>query len=174
MTKRIIAALPRRVIASDILSRGAAAVLLIIALSAALPSGTVADSSPDHELPNGHFYSQANGIPTGSTERGYAITDDDGIPFWSTYRRLGGVQALGYPISHRFNWLNGLAQVTQRAILQWHEERNQVELVNVLDYLSQLGKDDWLRQVLDLPSDDARGREDVPKSPKAASNLTCI
>ena len=151
MTKRIIAALPRLAPAKKTLSRGAAAVVVIVALSAALPSGIVADSSPDFEIPNGHFYSQANGLTTGSSQKGYAITDDDGLPFWSTYRRLGGVQALGYPISHRFTWLDRTTQVTQRAVLQWHEETEQVEPVNILDYLSQLGEDEWLRKSKSIP-----------------------
>src|SRR5687767_10925252 len=53
----------------------------------------------DFDIPNGHFYTQAGG-----GAGGFAITDNDGMLFWSEFQRLGGVPALGYPISSRFVW----------------------------------------------------------------------
>ncbi|MBI4321825.1 MAG: hypothetical protein HY675_25305 [Chloroflexi bacterium] len=164
MKKRIIATLSRLAPSSEVVRRGLAAAVLIPIAFAASPSGIVADSSPDFEIPNGHFYSQANGLSPTDTDKGYTITNDEAVPFWTVYQQLGGVPILGYPASQRFTWFGRVTQVTQRAILHWHEEENRVELVNILDYLSQLGKDDWLSDQKWIPKPLehlAQGSDDV-------------
>jgi hypothetical protein len=53
----------------------------------------------DWDLPGGRFFTQANGWPLGASNAGFAVTDAEGIGFWSAYERYGGSDALGYPIS---------------------------------------------------------------------------
>lgn len=101
----------------------------------------------DWPLPNGHFFTQTGG----GTGRGYAITDDGGIRFWSEFQRLGGVDAVGYPASQRFEWDGFTVQVFQRAVFQWRPEVQQVYFVNVFDLLDQRGHNDWLRTVRQTP-----------------------
>src|SRR5947207_3019207 len=74
----------------------------------------------DFPLPDGHFYTQTNGRTDAAT--GYAITDGGDIPFWSEFQRLGGVAALGYPVTGRFVWDGFVVQATQRVVLQWRPE----------------------------------------------------
>ncbi len=105
----------------------------------------------DYPIPNGHFYSQANGSPLGRSPYGYSITDDSGVPFWSEFQRLGGVDALGYPISRRFFMDGFICQATQKFILQWRPDQKQVWFVNVFDVLSEKNKDDWLFTVRQTP-----------------------
>lgn len=104
----------------------------------------VASPGLDWALPDGHFYTQANGRPLGQSKLGFAVTDEDGIRFWSEFQRLGGVDALGYPISQRFRMEGFVCQAFQRGILQWRPEVDEAYLVNIFDRLSVAGKDDWL------------------------------
>lgn len=106
---------------------------------------------PDYPIPNGHFFTQARGTG-GESLVGYAISDDGGIPFWSEFRRLGGIKTLGYPASRRFVWNGWVAQVMQRGILIWHPEHTQAELAHVLDDLSSAGYDEWLRTSKGVPA----------------------
>ena len=105
---------------------------------------------PDFPVPGGHFYTQARGQGSESLT-GYTISDADGIPFWSEYKRLGGIRLLGYPASTRFIWNGWAAQVVQKGILVWHPERTRVELAHVLDDLSSSGYDGWLREFKGVP-----------------------
>ena len=113
----------------------------------------------DYAVENGHFFPQAAGEDAGG--KGFRISDDDGVPFWSEFERLGGVDALGYPISRRFQMDGFLCQATQRAIMQWRADEQRVQLVNVMEYLSQLGADAAL----------AESRL-VPRAVEAASDET--
>jgi hypothetical protein len=130
-----------------------ASALAMLALSAHqvfVPAAALAHV-PDYPVPNGHFYTQARGTG-GESLVGYRISDDGGIPFWSEYRRLGGIRALGYPASRRFIWNGWVAQVVQKGILVWHPERGRAELAHVLDDLSSNGYDDWLREFKSVPA----------------------
>jgi rare lipoprotein A len=122
-------------------ARSVAATCLAVALALALAAGASADA-PDYPIAKGHFYRQAAGGESGA--RGFAVTDEEGVPFWSEYQRLGGVDALGYPISRRFVLHGLICQATQRAILQWHPGEKRVRLINVMEYLSDLGVDEAL------------------------------
>ncbi len=106
---------------------------------------------PDYPVPAGHFFTQARGL-SGDSVTGYAISDADGVPFWSEYKRLGGIRLLGYPASRRFIWNNWAAQVVQKGVLVWHPERTRVELALVLDDLSSAGYDGWLRESKGIPA----------------------
>jgi hypothetical protein len=95
----------------------------------------------------GWFYTQAGG----GGGRGYAVTDEGGVRFWSELRRLGGVAALGYPASRRFQWDGFTVQVFQRVVLQWRPESGTAAFVNVFDRLHELGKDEALQRARQTP-----------------------
>ncbi len=129
-------------------------VSLIVGLS--LMIAPVAAAAQEKELDygtvGGHFYTQTNGYPLGANPAGFEITDEDGVPFWSEFQRLGGVDVLGYPISQRFSWDGFICQATQRAILQWDPVAKRVQLVNTLDLLSDRGHDAWLTAEAFIPA----------------------
>lgn len=116
----------------------------LLLLLGTVPMPTAADIL-DYDLPNGrgHFYKQANG-QGGSGETGFAITNDDGILFWDDFKRLGGVDALGYPASRRFVWDGFTCQATQKVVFQWRPEIGSVMFVNVIDIMHDRGLDGWL------------------------------
>lgn len=106
------------------------AILLIIPFVPPTPT-----EASDWDVPDGHFFSQTGG---------YSVVNRDGIPFWDAFQRLGGVQAVGYPVSQRFKMDGFTVQAMQRVIFQWRPEIGQVYFVNTFDRLSELGKDEWL------------------------------
>lgn len=77
-------------------------------------------------------------------QTGFFLRNRDGVNFLSEFDRLGGVATLGYPVSRVFQ-MGGLQhQGFQRGILQWRPEAKGAVLVNIMDELHSLGKDDWL------------------------------
>lgn len=104
-------------------------------------------AADDYAIAGGHFFTQTGG----GGGKGFAVTDEGGVRFWSEFRRLGGVQAVGYPISQRFQWDGFTVQVMQRAVFQWRPEAGQVYFANTFDLLSSAGKDDWLLGVRQTP-----------------------
>lgn len=110
-----------------------------------------ADVPLDYDIPNGHFFTQANGSPAGTEPGGYAVTNEADAPFWDEFRRLGGVGALGYPVSRRFAWNGFAVQAFQKGVLQWRPEAKQGWLVNVFDLLHDGGKDTWLLNFRSTP-----------------------
>jgi hypothetical protein len=106
-----------------------------------------APGATDFAIAGGWFYTQTGG----GGGRGYAVTDAGGVRFWSEFQRLGGVQAVGYPASQRFQWDGFTVQVFQRVIFQWRPEVGQVYFVNVFDRLHDLGKDAQLLNVRQTP-----------------------
>ena len=56
-----------------------------------------AAAAADYAIPNGHFYTQTGG----GAGKGYGVVDDSAAAFWSEFQRLGGVEALGFPVSRR-------------------------------------------------------------------------
>lgn len=107
--------------------------------------------APDWDIPNGRFYTQANGSPAGTSRLGFAVVDDGAAKFMTEFRRYGGVQGLGYPISRRFMLDGFLSQAFQRGILQWRADVDQAYLVNVFDRLHELGRDNWLQSKYQTP-----------------------
>src|SRR5262249_28099453 len=66
--------------------------LAIVVGSISSPAAAVAradDVPPDYDVPNGHFFPSA---PDGS---GYLVANQDGIPMWREYQRLGGATWFG-------------------------------------------------------------------------------
>jgi hypothetical protein len=105
---------------------------------------------PDYDIPDGHFFTQTNGRG-GAGGTGYSVTNADGIRFWDEFRRLGGVQAVGYPVSRRFSWNGFICQAFQRVVFQWRPEVGRVYFVNVFDLLHDAGKDGWLEATRNVP-----------------------
>jgi hypothetical protein len=126
-------------------------VVAVIALAMAIPlsvaPAVAADPRPDYAVPGGWFFSQA--APPGET--GYTILDDGNAKMWSEFNRLGGVNAVGYPVSHRFQWSGFLCQTMQRVVFQWRPDIGQVYFANVFDLMSETGKDDWLLSTRQTP-----------------------
>jgi serine protease Do len=130
-----------------------ALVLVVSGLLVARPQGTLAqglirNTLSDYEVVNGYFFTQAGGDDGG---RGFGITDEDGVPLWREYQRLGGPDVLGYPISRRFTWDGFVVQATQKAVLQWRPDVGRAVPINLLDELSRAGKDDWLFTFRQIP-----------------------
>ena len=114
-----------------------------------LPTGDPPTALPqDYDVPGGHFFTQTAGHD-GIT--GFAVTDEGGVKFWSEFQRLGGVQALGYPVSKRFSSKGFTVQVMQKGVLQWRPEVGQAWLTNVFDEMHEAGKDDWLFSTRSTP-----------------------
>ena len=111
----------------------------------------MSDFEQDYAIAGGHFYTQANGQPAKTSRYGFRITNEGGVPFWSEFQRLGGVQVLGYPVSRRFFFDGFISQATQKFILQWRPDRKEVWFVNVFDLLYERGKDDWLLSFRQTP-----------------------
>jgi hypothetical protein len=104
-------------------------------------------ASLDWDVPGGHFFTQAGG----GTGRGYVVSDEDGVAFWTAFQTLGGVPVVGYPVSQRFSHRGFVTQAMQKAVFQWRPESGSVAFVNVFDDLSGAGKDDWLLEVRSTP-----------------------
>jgi hypothetical protein len=130
----------------------ALAAMLLLALALLQHPGAQAQTSgADFDLPNGagHFYTQTNG--GAGSQFGYRITNDGGINFWSEFQRLGGVNALGYPVSQRFLLDGFTVQATQKVIMQWRPDVHQVYFINVFDKLHDMGKDGVLQATYQIP-----------------------
>lgn len=122
------------------------AVLALVALATVAPAH--ADTG-DYAVEDGRVFTQA--AETDVPDAGFAVTDAAGIPFWTEFQRLGGVQALGYPLSHPFDWDGFTVQVFQKVVLQWRPELNTFMFVNVFDRLNLEGYDDTLEDLLVPP-----------------------
>ena len=107
---------------------------LLIAFSVPA-TGMFAETIEDFPIPNGHLYLQTGG---------YTISDENGIALLREYRRLGGPDVLGYPISNRFSVGGTVFQATQKALLQWRSAEQRAVPANIFDELSKAGRDEWL------------------------------
>jgi len=134
------------------MSRKAIALIgaLILALVVIPGAAAQTPSGPDYDIPGGHFYTQANG--GAGAQYGYRIYDDASAKFWTEFQRLGGVAALGYPASRRFQMDGFFVQATQKVILQWRPEVSQAYFVNVFDKLHDLNQDPALQSQFGIPA----------------------
>ena len=94
----------------------------------------------------------------------YEVTNDDGVLFADEFERLGGVDTLGYPASHRFRrgnqWDGFTYQLTQGALLQWRPVFGKAYLANTFEILEARRRDDWLLHTKGIPlpiKDDGSG-----------------
>jgi len=106
-----------------------------------------AEAPPDYAIDNGHFYTEGSGGAKG----GFSVTDAGGVPMWSEFSRLGGVDTLGYPISGRFVLAGQVVQLTQKVGLVWRGDLGQIRFLNVFSLLHDAGKDGWLASTKDIP-----------------------
>jgi len=100
------------------------------------------DGWDDWETLNGSFFTQGTDIEDRSL--GFRITNDGGIALWRDFKALGGPDRLGYPISRRFEYAGIVAQVTQKAVLEWDPIEARAVPVAVYDLLSMADLDGWL------------------------------
>lgn len=115
------------------------------------PTATPATPAADWAIPNGWFFTQVQGQPSGPDARGYAVSDANGIRFWSEYQRLGASTYVGYPVSRRFETEGGTAQVFQRALMRYDAANDRVFVSRLLDRLSREGRDGELRDQFGIP-----------------------
>lgn len=119
------------------------------------------DNGPkDYPVAGGWFYTEeARGmciVGAGpNRNRGYLVVDDDRGAFWTEFRRFGGVDVLGYPVSQPYNYppnsSGGLwYQAFERGILQWRPELGRAEMANAFEQFTEQGLDDDLA-VLGIP-----------------------
>ncbi len=121
---------------------------LVVAFAPASPAR--ADALRDYPVPGGWFYSQESRFPDDwPPYRGYTVVDDADASFWTEFRRFGGVETLGYPVTRRYRWPDDagyLYQAFQRGVLQWRPEDGAARLANVFEMFTQAGLDDRLEQ----------------------------
>ena len=132
----------------------AIAVLAALALALLLTPQSHSQSF-DYQIPGGWFYTQTGG-DTPDPLDGYAVVDDPQALFWTAFVELGGVQAVGYPVTQRFVWDGFVTQVFQKAAFQWRADTGRVEFINVFDDLSRLGFDGALEARLIPPRNNFR------------------
>ena len=104
--------------------------------------GTPAQRGADYDIPNGHFFTQTNGRAKDAS--GFAVTNEDGVPLWTGFKSLGGVDVLGYPVTRRFEMDGFVVQAFQKSVLQWRPDQKGFAFLNTFDVLHDRGKDDWL------------------------------
>jgi hypothetical protein len=92
--------------------------------SADVPMPTL-DLPLDYDVPNGHFYSQTGGDDGLS---GFTVSNANHIRFWSEFRRLGGVDVIGLPLTGRFDSWGQTVQVFQNGVLHWDPDQLQATL----------------------------------------------
>jgi hypothetical protein len=103
----------------------------------------------DYPISGGRFFTQTNGRT--DSPSGYAVTDDGGVPIWTAFQSLGGVDALGYPVTRRFDLDGFVVQGFQKAVLQWRPDQNAFNFLNTFDVLHDRGRDDWLEVYRQTP-----------------------
>src|SRR5437868_159523 len=163
----------------------AGVVLAFELVTAFLPGATVlaqsASALRDYPVPGGWFYSQESRMPSDSAPyRGYTVVDDQDASFWTEFRRFGGADVLGYPVSRRYRYPDPntgfLSQAFQRGILQWHPETGRADMANVFEQFTEQGRDDAL-EIAGIPrpqdtqtglnfSDDAERRMALLSEPR--------
>jgi hypothetical protein len=106
----------------------------------------------DYPVAGGWFYTEEAWIGGYGSCAGYMVLDDDKGAFWTEFRRYGGVDVLGYPVSQPYHYpLDGNRglwyQAFERGILQWHPETGRAEMANVFRQFSDNGLDDDLAEL---------------------------
>ena len=91
--------------------------MLVISLGL---TGSVGAAPADYSVTGGWFYTQTGG----GQGNGYSIldagTDTSGqtIRFWTEFKRLGGLETLGYPVGQSYTGADGFVyQPFQRGVL---------------------------------------------------------
>ena len=146
--KRVVACPGGRV--SGSVARLIVSLAVVVTLVAQATPSVAADvgvGARDYDVANGHFYEQASSKPG----HGFVVSDDDGVPLWREFQRLGGTQAVGYPISRRYPCDEAVCQAFERAIFKWAPKAREVELLSIFDWLHLSGEDAWLDERWGVP-----------------------
>ncbi|HEV7663155.1 MAG TPA: hypothetical protein VGQ62_06435 [Chloroflexota bacterium] len=142
---------PRRGLRIGLVSLVLALEVATLMVPAQMASAQMATGLRDYPIPGGWFYSQESRLPVDMAPyRGYTVVDDGEAAFWTEFRRFGGVEVLGYPVSRRYHYPTDtgyLSQAFQRGILQWHPETGRAQMANVFEQFTEQGRDDLLENV---------------------------
>ena len=140
---------PRRSRDSLLLGRRAFGRIAVGALATAPfvgPGTSDADLPVDFAIANGHHYRQASPEPN----TGFAVFNGR-RPWWDTYRRTGGPQVLGYPVSLPYA-RDGLAvQAFSHGAIQSPFQSVNLAPANVLELLDAAGYTRWLHEQRQVP-----------------------
>lgn len=138
MSERLTQPIARR----TLLTTGA--VLATLPLTGLKPR--VVKASTEYDLlaqkPRQEFFWQ-----TGENGRGFFVAED----FLDFYKRLGGPAFLGYPLSSHFTDGEKQFQLFQKGMLYRENKTGSVRLFPLLDSLHQLGFDQELEKILQIP-----------------------
>jgi hypothetical protein len=93
------------------------------------PEPAPTPSGPDHAVTDGWFFGQ--GDP--ALDKGFAVTDRGGVPFWEHFRNAGGPLSIGYPTSGRYYWDGFVLQDFQSGVLAWHPSPGRVGVLDAFD-----------------------------------------
>lgn len=113
--------------------RGGIGLLIAAALALAMVAPVAADGH--QTVGNSQFFDQAG--PGDGT--GYAVADVDGQGFHTAFNDVGGVGALGYPISRRYEFGGFVRQAFQRGVLQWDPNTAEITFANLIDEVGDRG-----------------------------------
>jgi len=117
--------------------------------------GAAAPAAPsDWRIADGWFFTEVQSAPGPASggPAGYAVTDADGVLFWSEFQRLGGVSALGYPVSQRFTFDGVTYQAFQRAVLTFDPASGAAGVAPILDQLHEAQLDQRLAAEWGIPA----------------------
>jgi hypothetical protein len=103
----------------------------------------------DYDISGGHFFTQTNGRKDSAS--GFGVTNEGGVPLWTAFQGLGGVDVLGYPVTRRFELDGFMVQAFQKSVLQWHADQNTFAFLNTFDVLHDRGYDGWLQVYRQTP-----------------------
>ena len=110
------------------------------------PGLTDEDLPADFAIEDGHHYRQASPEPN----TGFAVFNGR-RPWWDTYRRAGGSQVLGYPVSLPYA-RDGLAvQAFSHGAIQSPYQGVNLAPANVLELLDSAGYTRWLHDQRQVP-----------------------
>ncbi len=110
------------------------------------PGLTDEDLPADFAIEDGHHYRQASPEPN----TGFAVFNGR-RPWWDTYRRAGGPQVLGYPVSLPYA-RDGLAvQAFSHGAIQSPFQGVNLAPANVLELLDAAGYTRWLHEQRQVP-----------------------
>jgi hypothetical protein len=70
-------------------------------------------------------------------QRGFAVLDDSRGAFWTEFRRFGGVDVLGYPVSQPYLYDGLWQQAFERGILRWHPDQQRAEMANAFEQFTE-------------------------------------
>jgi hypothetical protein len=106
----------------------------------------------DWPVTDGHFFRYFTDSPVYAGKIvGYTVTNTENAPFYDAFRALGGETIIGPPRTQRFILNGRLTQVFRDVVLQLNDQTGHVEPMNLLDVMSGVGLDEWLRAEYGVP-----------------------